>query len=190
MADSRSSFDRKNPAGAVAAFRAAFGNDPAYKLILKLNGRTSVLDDLNIDTRRIIASQSNIEITTEFLDSEELDALYRSADVFLSLHRAEGFGLPILEAMARRIPVVVTAWSGNMDYTNDTNSVLIPCKIVPVQDSLWYSRYSNSEWAEPDIDAAALALRRLALERDYYEEIAEAGWNTVIRRNNDTVLPS
>ena len=90
-----------------------------------------------------------------------LDALYRSADVLLSVHRAEGFGLPLREAMSRGIPVVATGWSGNLEFMDDANSLLVPCRLIPVSDaSAVYG--SAGTWADPDLETAALLLRRLA----------------------------
>lgn len=159
MADSRSSLSRKNPEAAVRAFVAAFGTSAAAKLVLKINASDE--DVHALDTRLGGALQApNVEVLRSFLDEDGLSALYARSDVLVSLHRAEGFGLPMLEALSHGVPVVATGWSGNMDFTTAENSILIPFALVPVDDAA--SVYHGSRWAEPDIGVAAKALRRLA----------------------------
>ena len=119
---------------------------------------------------------NNIEFIDGFLDGEAMKGLFRSSDVLLSLHRAEGFGIPMLEAMAQGVPVVATGWSGNMDFTNETNSILIPSVPIPVDDESVYFNYSASYWADPDESAAAEALRQLRINQDLLDHLAEQAW--------------
>lgn len=176
MADTRSSLARKNPAGAVRAFADAFGESSAARLLLKLTGPDDAVTAFKASLGGL-ASNSNIEIIRDHLDDAGLSALYAKADVLLSLHRAEGFGLPMLEALARGIPVVATAWSGNTDFTGNGNSVDVPYRLVPVEDPA--AIYSGSSWAEPDIAAAAAGLRRLAADTAFYDRLAEAAYRGV-----------
>jgi len=166
--DSRSSFTRKNPVGAIAAFRAAFGDSPAARLLLKLNGGIGE----NCDVTRAAAGCGNVTILRDFLDADALARLYASADVLLSLHRAEGFGLPMIEAMGHGVPVVATAWSGNLDFMDGTNAVLVPARLVPVADDAGI--YGDSVWAEPDLDVAAAALRGLAQDPERWSLLSVA----------------
>jgi glycosyltransferase involved in cell wall biosynthesis len=166
--DSRSSFARKNPMGAIAAFRAAFGDSPAAHLVVKLNG--GVVGECQV--ARAAAGCANITILRDFLDAESLARLHASADVLLSLHRAEGFGLPLIEAMGHGVPVVATAWSGNLDFMDATNAVLVPARLVPVADDAGI--YRDSVWAEPDLDVAAAALRVLAQDREQWSRLSIA----------------
>lgn len=171
MADSRSSLSRKNPAGALRAFRAAFGSSSAARLLLKLSGRDDELRALEASLGDLL-NGGNVVVVRGNLGDEELTTLYRSADVLLSLHRAEGFGLPIAEAMAHGVPVVATGWSGNLAFTSADDSHLVPYTLVPVDDES--AIYGESVWAEPDLDDAADALRRLAEQPEYYARLAEA----------------
>lgn len=166
--DSRSSFARKNPAGALAAFRHAFGDSDAARLIIKLNGAP----DPDCDVERLAAGLPNVTILRDFLDDAALDTLYRSVDVLLSLHRAEGFGLPMLEAMARGVPVVATAWSGNVDFMDAGSAVMVPARLVPVDDPAGI--YRDSVWAEPDLQTAASALRGLADDPARWDRLSQA----------------
>ncbi|MEM9222862.1 MAG: glycosyltransferase family 4 protein [Pseudomonadota bacterium] len=175
MADSRSSFARKNPHSAVQAFRAAFGDDPDARLIVKIGGGGNDARSLADAVMRL----PNGSVIEEFLDAAEMTALYRASDVLLSLHRAEGFGLPMLEAMAQGVPVVATGWSGNMDFMSATDSVLVPHRLVQVEDSAGI--YRASIWAEADVEAAAAALRHLAGDRNAYEEKSKAAFAAACR---------
>ena len=155
LADSRSSLSRKNPLGAIEAFRRAFGPSARARLVVKL-----ALGTPPAEVTAALEGLPNARIIASFLDDDALAALFRAADVLLSLHRAEGFGLPMLEAMAHGVPVVATGWSGNVDFMSDADSLLVPSRLVPVVDAAGI--YGHSLWAEPDTDAAAEMLRGLA----------------------------
>jgi glycosyltransferase involved in cell wall biosynthesis len=185
MADTRSSLSRKNPGGAVQAFVEAFGESTAARLLLKLTGPDDAVEAFTAALGGL-AQRSNVEILRGHLDDAGLSALYDQADVLLSLHRAEGFGLPMLEALARGIPVVATAWSGNTDFTGRGNSVEVPYQLVPVEDPA--AIYSGSRWAEPDIAAAASGLRRLADDADFYDRLAEAAYASVTATSREFPL--
>ena len=173
MADSRSSFTRKNPSAAVEAFRRAFGDSPSARLVLKLNGRGAEVDDL----RSSVGDMPNVTTIAEFLDDGALARLYRSTDVLLSLHRAEGFGLPLLEAMSHGVPVVGTDWSGNTEFMTEENSMLVPYRLVPVTDAAGI--YTTGTWAEPDVDVAADMLRELADDGTLHARLAKSAHDTV-----------
>lgn len=175
LADGRSSFSRKNPEGAIACFVKAFGGSPAAQLTVKLSGRRE-------DAERIIgaaAGQPNIEFIVERLDDAGMTRLFRSADCLLSLHRAEGFGLPMLESMAHGVPVVGTGWSGNCDYMTRSNSSLVPYELVPVLDESGVYPSACSHWAEPDVEAAAAMLRDLAFNAAAYDAMSRAAHRSV-----------
>jgi glycosyltransferase involved in cell wall biosynthesis len=173
MADARSSFSRKNPEAALRAFRMAFGRSDAAKLVLKLTGPDEELARFERSVAALLGN--DIEILKKQLSDTALADLYRSADAYLSLHRSEGFGLPLLEAMAHGMPVVATGWSGNLDFMPPDDCNLVPFRLVPVSDVS--AIYSDSVWADPDIEAAATMLRRLANDTDYYARMAGAAHN-------------
>ena len=139
MADALSSFKRKNPVGAIDAFRAAFGDRADCRLIVKVRN-LDLMPEEAVILHAAIADADNIELINESLNSEQQWALIARADVFLSLHRAEGFGLGPAEAMSLGIPVVATAWSGNLYYMNAESAALVPCTFVAVpEDCVHYS---------------------------------------------------
>jgi glycosyltransferase involved in cell wall biosynthesis len=176
MADSRSSLSRKNPEGALRAFRAAFGSSCAVRLVLKLSGRDEDIRSLEVSLGDLLVG-TNVRIIKGYLDTTEMSALYQNSDVLLSLHRAEGFGLPIMEAMAHGVPVVATGWSGNLTFMSAADSHLVPYTLVPVNDTS--AIYKRSIWAEPDLDEAANMLRRLAEQPDYYSRFADAAYRRI-----------
>ena len=87
--------------------------------------------------------------------------MYAKADVLLSLHRSEGFGLTIAEAMLAGLPVIATNWSGNVDFLTKERGVPIGYRLVPSRDPQATYDHAHMHWAEPDIGEAAEALRRL-----------------------------
>lgn len=181
FADGKSSFHRKNPHGAVRAFRRAFPDQQNVRMIVKLRN-VPMGSAFNIDLAQACAGDERIEIINESLSEHELSALMEKCDVFVSLHRAEGFGLPIAEAMARGKAVIATGWSGNMDYMNADNAVLADYSLIPVRDP--YARYgadTKGVWADPDEQAASTALRKLMADKDARKQLGIRARAAIIR---------
>ena len=156
-----SSFVRKNPLAAVAAFRAAFGDRPDRILVLKVGHPGHFPDDFAL-LRNVVAGAANIRLETREMPQDEAHARTATADIVLSLHRSEGFGLVPAEAMLLGRPVVATGWSGNMDFMDADSAALVPFTLVPARDPRGVLEAPGAVWAEPDIQAAAAALRHLA----------------------------
>ena len=167
--------ERKNPLAAVEAFRRA--GLPNSTLVLKLGHlhqfpekHQQVLDALDgLDARLI----------TDTLDVRQMAALYQRCDAYLSLHRSEGFGLTIAEAMSLGKPCVVTAYSGNLDFCKASTAWLVPAAEVVLERDISVIAghpvcFAGSVWGEPDVDAAAEALRDIYRNRD---EAAQRGQN-------------
>ncbi|MDR3531754.1 MAG: glycosyltransferase family 4 protein [Rhodopila sp.] len=155
--DLASSFARKNPFAAIAAFRGAFGDRSDRILVLKV----SHPEHAPADFARLagMACASNIRLDTRILPPEDRHALTACADIVLSLHRGEGFGLVMAEAMLLGKPVIATGWSGNTDFMNSINAALVGYRLVPARDDRLVYR---GLWAEPDVVEAADWLRALA----------------------------
>jgi glycosyltransferase involved in cell wall biosynthesis len=154
-----SSFERKNPLAAVAAFRAAFGARRDRFLLLKVANP----DHFPADFARLadaVAAMPNIRIDTQSYPAAAAHALTAAADIVLSLHRSEGFGLVLAEAMLLGKPVIATGWSGNMAFMDDQSAALVAYRLVAPDDPRQV--YHGADWAEPDLDGAVAQLRRLA----------------------------
>jgi glycosyltransferase involved in cell wall biosynthesis len=157
--DALSNISRKNPMGSIAAFQAAFPPGRAgVRLILK--GR-HLSPALRQEIAAAAGGHRSILLAEGDLPEQEMVSLVAACDVFLSLHRAEGFGLVIAEAMALGRPAVVTGYSGNMDFTTPFNSLLVRHRPQTLsQDDGYYP--AGSRWADPDIGHAARLMRLLA----------------------------
>ncbi len=158
---------RKNPQGAIEAFRSAWPDDPSVRLVVKVNNAAvgerahPVMEHLRKEAGR----DPRLILLDRPLSYREVLELLASIDVFVSLHRAEGFGLPMFEAMALGKPVVATAWSGNMSFMTYDAACLVGYQWQPVQGSLSVYRPEylgqNCHWAEPSIPEAVAWLDRL-----------------------------
>src|SRR5438552_11448509 len=126
---------RKNPFAAIRAFEGAFSSEDPAHLVINVNnaqagGRGS---DLLAQLRNEVMRLGNrVTLIKNFLTYGEVLQLYASCDVFVGLHRAEGLGLGLMEAMALGKPVIATGWSGNMTFMNHANSCLIGYRLIPV----------------------------------------------------------
>ncbi|MGB1025981.1 MAG: glycosyltransferase, partial [Rhodospirillaceae bacterium] len=152
-----SSFERKNPLGAIRAFKQAFGADPSRLLVVKAADMDSYPDAAQT-LMQAIGEAPNIRIMPEKLSRERIRDLVRSVDCVLSLHRSEGFGLVLAEAMVAARPVVATAWSANLDFMSEQTACMVPCGFVPVVDPQENYTEPDQHWAAPDEQAAAAHL--------------------------------
>ena len=155
-----SSFARKNPCAGIAAFRRAFLEDPGAELIVK-SSNLEAFPDGRAMLAAAIGDAPNIRHVAEVLAPDALQALYDRADVVVSLHRSEGFGLVPAEAMLRGLPVVATGWSGSTDFLDAQNGCPVRYTLVPARDPQRIYEFPGLVWAEPDVDHAAELLRRL-----------------------------
>jgi GT2 family glycosyltransferase len=161
MYDVHSVRERKNPDAAVRAFKSAFApDDKRVVLIIKVNGRLGPTTD---PTEEWTAGYDNIVVMDQPMSRHEVDSLMARIDCFVSLHRSEGFGLPIAEAMSHGKPVIATYWSGNVDFMAPHNSACIDYEMVTLDRD--YGPYrTGQQWAEPDADQASRWMKRLAAE--------------------------
>jgi glycosyltransferase involved in cell wall biosynthesis len=155
-----SGFERKNPIGAVAAFRAAFGDRTDVRMIIKAGGKDPAPGERE-RMEAAVAGAANVTLFHGALSPGGYGALLDRADIFLSLHRAEGFGIPLVEAMLLGKPVVATAWSSNLDFMTEAIGCLVPYDPIPVQDQREAYAGATSNWADARIQPAADWLRRL-----------------------------
>ncbi|MEM9599993.1 MAG: glycosyltransferase [Pseudomonadota bacterium] len=155
MADARSSLARKNMDGAVTAFQRAFpATDPTVRLQLKISHLPA---DASLRDR--IASDPQVELIESRLPFQVTLALMADADVLLSLHRGEGYGLTLVEAMQMGVPVIMTDEPSTRALQLAGCSWTTPSRTVPVHDP--QGIYRGGVWAEPDLGVAATHLQTL-----------------------------
>jgi glycosyltransferase involved in cell wall biosynthesis len=168
--DFNSCVHRKNPAAVMEAFRRAFPRErDDVMLFIKTSQGHRHLDALG-ELVALASLDPRIRVRDGVIDESHLHALERCADAYVSLHRAEGFGLALAECMALGKPVVATAWSGNLQFMHEGNSCLVGYRLVPVPDG-HYPHAAGLHWAEPDIEEAAAQMRRLVDEPAFAETI-------------------
>ncbi len=156
-----SAFERKNPLAAVAAFRKAFGNRSDRILVLKVGHGGHFAADMR-SLHGAVAGCPNIRVETRMLPEADAHALTSLADIVLSLHRSEGFGLVPAEAMMLGRAVVATDWSATAEFLDESCGVPVGYRLVPARDPRGVFEAPGAVWADADTDAAARALQALA----------------------------
>ncbi|HWY90566.1 MAG TPA: glycosyltransferase [Solirubrobacteraceae bacterium] len=168
--DYLSTIQRKNPVGLIEAFKRAFAPGEGPRLLIKtINGPLRPLAEEEV--LWAAHGRPDIHVIDRSLSGAQFDGLMAACDCYVSLHRSEGFGLTMAEAMAIGKPVIGTDYSGNVDFMNSQNSYLVDytigrvgpdCEIYPPE----------GEWAQPSVEHAAELMRRV-IERP--EEAAAIG---------------
>ncbi|MDP2709629.1 MAG: methyltransferase domain-containing protein [Solirubrobacteraceae bacterium] len=157
--DFYSTLQRKNPLGLVAAFTRAFEPGEGPQLVLKSHNGDYKPERLAA-LRDAVGDRPDIQIVDEFLSSEQMAALMRRADCYVSLHRAEGFGLTLGETMALGKPVIATGFSANLDFMTAENSYLVRHRETLVGPE-GENYPAHGTWAEPDVEHAAQLMREV-----------------------------
>ncbi len=174
--------ERKNPLGLLRAFRAAFQGSREVGLVLKLGCHFGAKRDA---IARELAREAgggfgpwrapDVYVLWGDLSPAALARLFRRADAYASLHRAEGFGLCLAQAMATGLPVVATAYSANLEYMDSASAFLVPGTLVPARSEPWHPFDRQMRWCEADRDAAVAAMRACAFHAAERDRRAKAG---------------
>lgn len=169
--DARSVVERKNPKAVLAAFKAAFRPDDRVALVLKVSHPNAARQEM-AELERLAQGLPVIWLSDLRLDEFRQQALISRLDVYVSLHRSEGFGLVLAKAMALGKPVIATGYSGNLEFMDDSSAVLVEAReIVTDQSHGPYPR--GTRWSEPDHEEAVLALRALHKDVERRRSIGE-----------------
>ena len=178
MYDSSSMQERKNPYGVLEAFKRAFYENAdglslkteasEVGIIIKMKGA----DRAEIDrVRTYLKGYDNLYFLTETYSKVEVNSLIAVSDAFVSLHRAEGFGLVMAEAMMVGTPCVATNWSANTEFMNSDVACMVGYELVPLAHDIGpYDK--GSVWAEPDVAEAASYMKKLYEDREFAEDLA------------------
>ena len=170
MFDFHSFAQRKNPQAVITAFCQTFDPDEPVRLLVK-----SMHGDQHpaaLQALRDLAGLARITFLDGTLDGDARYVLLASCDAFVSLHRAEGFGLGIAEAMAMGKPVIATGWSGNMDFMNVANSFPVTYALLTLNQEV--GPYAvGTPWAEPDIVHAGQLMRQLVDQPEQAHALGE-----------------
>jgi len=161
--------------GAIKAFQRAFeaGSRDAALLVKAAYGDA---DDRSLqELRETIAGWPNISVMTRHLTDAETLQLIAGADCLVSLHRSEGFGLPIAEAMTVGTPAVITGWSAPAEFAGGA-AIEIGYDLVPVSDATGrYPGGSGLSWADAKLDHAAREMQALVAEPERWHALSRAG---------------
>ncbi len=181
--DTKSSAVRKNPWGSIDAWIRAF---PQSAETARLTLKASDLGEDRATTQRlnaVLAERDDIRLAADRLSDTDMDRFTACFDIVLSLHRAEGFGLPLAEAMAAAVPVIATGYSGNIDFMTPNNARLIPYNLIRINDIdgpyTGLEKDPEQVWADPDIDAAGRAIRDLVDSHVLRQKLGKAGREAV-----------
>lgn len=154
--DLRSFTSRKNPHAVIDALRSTLAARPysSAHLVIKVNGANMKPEEYQALKNELHEFGAHVTLIDRVMTSTEVKNLTRCTDCFVSLHRSEGFGFGIAEAMVLGKPVIGTAYSGNMDFMNPQVSYAIDYQLIPVKEGE-YPHYENQVWADPDVAQAS-----------------------------------
>ena len=177
--DFRSYIERKNPFAVLEAFERVCAARPKedIRLVIKLNrpmGPSRWEADFPRFMKAIKQSKciDKIIIIDKVITDNEVKNLVRCCDCFISLHRSEGYGRGMAEAMFLGKPVIATGYSGNLDFMNEANSLLVPYKLIEVGEEQ-YPHWEGQVWADPDIDRAVEYMIKLLDDREYGRRLGQ-----------------
>jgi glycosyltransferase involved in cell wall biosynthesis len=156
--DFHSHFQRKNPLAIVDAFHRAFRAGDHARLVLKcVNAESAPRDFARLQAA---AGGRQVSVESGYWSALEVRDLMEACDAYVSLHRAEGTGLTVTDALALGKPVIATGWSGNMDFMSVANSYPVRYELIPVRENVGPYR-AGETWAEPSVEHAAELMREV-----------------------------
>jgi glycosyltransferase involved in cell wall biosynthesis len=175
--------DRKNPIAVLQAYVRAFGSarDKCVSLVIKTMGNSphkrAVLNAIHTSAQ----GDPRIILIDEVMDRADMYCLMKSCDVFVSLHRSEGFGLGIAEAMAMGKAVISTDFAGSADFVTTDTGFPVGYRLVDVRPDQYPYYIHGQKWAEPDVEAAAKIMADLAENREMVAAVGERARNYIER---------
>ncbi len=190
--DMSSFVNRKNPQAVIQAFIQAFPIERKDEvcLVIKVNRIRSIEEQTRNFKRLVeqVAFDSRIVLIDELLDRSAILGLIQVCDAYVSLHRSEGFGLGMAEAMRMGKAVIGTDYSGNTDFMNETNSCPVKYTLIPVNKSEYCFVEDGAEWADPDSEHAAYYMRKVYEDKAFYSSIGKAAKTYIEEHHNLKVI--
>lgn len=169
MFDKHSLLERKNPMGAISAFKKAFEKDnDDIGLVIKINNASE-------EDKKAIREELkgyNVYFINRIMSKLEVNRLIQLVDVYVSLHRAEGFGLVLAESMILGTPTIATGYSSNIEFQNKKTACLVNYDKIAVGKEM-HPYLKNDLWAEPNIKEAAEYMVKLYKDREFYNSISK-----------------
>ncbi|QPL50574.1 glycosyltransferase [Alteromonas sp. B31-7] len=184
MFDAKSYLKRKNPEAIAKAFLKAFQVNEQVRLVIKSTSKGSGSDWQSLI--KLVQSDSRILLKVGSMSESEMTQFWKNCDCYVSLHRSEGFGRTLVEAVARKIPVVATGWSGSTDIIAETNPLAVEYRVKQL-DSTDYPEGGGQYWAEPLESSAAQKLRWVYENRGSNEIANIVSENYINFQNNFSV---
>lgn len=180
--DYLSVFKRKNPLAVIDAFGRAFAPGEGARLALKcINGERD--PDAHAQLLAAAASHPDIEVIDSYFSPADNVSLTAACDCYVSLHRSEGFGLVMAEAMWLGKPVIATGYSGNLDFMTSSNSLLVDYRLAPIGAGA--DPYPpDGEWADPDVEHAAGLMRQVFDDREGAGELGATAAREIRRTHS------
>lgn len=180
MYNSGSVMERKNPLAAIKAFKEAFCKDEETKekykdvgLVIKIaEAELSAEDEKIINS--VIDKEDNIYYMCGHVNRKEVNSLLSDVDVYVSLHRSEGFGLVMAEAMYLGTPVIATNWSGNTEFMNSDTACMVGYDLIELDKDYDVFKKGNF-WADAHVDEAAGYMKKLYEDKEFYNRISKNG---------------
>jgi glycosyltransferase involved in cell wall biosynthesis len=181
--DLHSFSSRKNPQAALNAFLEEFNQSGEnVGLVIKtIYGEQYPIEYQNL--LKLAQDDNRIYVINKTLSRSQMYGLINVCDCYISLHRAEGFGLGMAEAMHLGKPVIGTGYSGNLDFMSKDNSCLVDYELIAVKEGE-YPHASGQVWADPNIRTARSFMRRIFEDEKYRMQIAQAGQAKILENHS------
>jgi glycosyltransferase involved in cell wall biosynthesis/SAM-dependent methyltransferase len=177
-----STIQRKNPLGLIEAYKRAFPQQDGTLLYLKTINGDGASDEL-ARVRAAIGERPDIRLEDGYVEPDRLTALSALCDCYVSLHRSEGFGLTIAEAMAFGKPAIATRYGGNLAFMDDESGYLVPYRLTSLDERV--GPYpAGTIWADPDLDEAAKLMRQVFENREEAQQRGRRGREAVTQKQS------
>ena len=171
MFDANSTMTRKNPFGAIEAFKKAFlPDDDTVGLVIKTNNAE---EEKLKPVKNLLDGYKNVYFITDILEKKAVNSLIADVDVFVSLHRAEGFGLVMAEAMLNGTVCIATNWSSNTEFMNNQVACMVDYSFTTLEKDMSPYR-KGAKWADADTYEAAEYMKKLHEDSEYREQLSKS----------------